>query len=208
LGAAAPKGTAANNLANSVTGALNLGPFNGDGSGLDAVIIPGVGSAAIDAVVCGSTTTIDQRGVARPQGARCDIGAVEVVVPQTLTVSVTGTGAVSASTVPAPQSGIISNCINSGGANCSASYATAQSLVLIAMVPPGQKLAWGGACLAAGTATTATVTMNSVQHCTVAFAVISPAVPAPAIERWTAFLLGGLLTLGTFWRVRRNATRA
>jgi hypothetical protein len=77
IGAATPKGTAANDLTNSVIGAVNLGAFNSGGSGLDAIIIPGAGSAAIDAVVCGSTT-IDQRGVARPQGARCDIGAVEV----------------------------------------------------------------------------------------------------------------------------------
>jgi hypothetical protein len=38
-----------------------------------------VGSAAIDAAVDTNCPTADQRGVARPQGAYCDIGAYEVV---------------------------------------------------------------------------------------------------------------------------------
>jgi len=56
----------------------NLGNF--------AVTSPGVtplfpllpGSIAIDAVVCPSTVTTDQRGVSRPQGDACDIGAFEL----------------------------------------------------------------------------------------------------------------------------------
>jgi hypothetical protein len=44
---------------------------------------PGTGSVAIDAVpvgtpvLCDGSIATDQRGVARPQGAACDIGAVE-----------------------------------------------------------------------------------------------------------------------------------
>ena len=39
--------------------------------------LPISGSPAIDNGACQSTVTIDQRGVSRPQGAGCDIGAVE-----------------------------------------------------------------------------------------------------------------------------------
>ena len=40
---------------------------------------PQVGSPLIDAAACLTDPSTDQRGVARPQGAGCDIGAVEVV---------------------------------------------------------------------------------------------------------------------------------
>jgi CSLREA domain-containing protein len=51
------------------------------------------GSPAIDVIPagvngCGTTITSDQRGVSRPQGAGCDIGAFEFVPPQTLTVEI------------------------------------------------------------------------------------------------------------------------
>ncbi len=41
----------------------------------------GAGSAAIDAAPVAGCPATDQRGVPRPQGAACDIGAFEVVVP-------------------------------------------------------------------------------------------------------------------------------
>jgi hypothetical protein len=42
-------------------------------------MLPGAGSAAIDAIALGDCVeNVDQRGIARPQGAGCDIGAVEV----------------------------------------------------------------------------------------------------------------------------------
>lgn len=53
--------------------------------GPTATRLPLAGSPALDAVptgwpgVCDGTIAIDQRGVSRPQGAGCDIGAVEVV---------------------------------------------------------------------------------------------------------------------------------
>lgn len=56
-----------------------LGPLQ-DNGGPTPTILPGPGSAAIDAIApqdCVRPT--DQRGIARPQGAGCDIGAVEVV---------------------------------------------------------------------------------------------------------------------------------
>jgi hypothetical protein len=50
------------------------------------------GSPAIDAGSCtdsdGITVTVDQRGVARPQGATCDIGAFEVPVYPTFYLTV------------------------------------------------------------------------------------------------------------------------
>lgn len=49
-----------------------------DNGGPTFTMLPGVGSAAVDAVACNPTVADDQRGVARPHGVLCDIGAVEV----------------------------------------------------------------------------------------------------------------------------------
>lgn len=58
--------------------ALLLAPF-GDNGGLVPTRAPGAGSPLINAVpVTGCGPTDDARGVARPQGPGCDIGAVEV----------------------------------------------------------------------------------------------------------------------------------
>ncbi len=46
------------------------------GGGIWNVMAPRAGSPVIDAVICDATAT-DQRGVGRPQGGQCDIGAVE-----------------------------------------------------------------------------------------------------------------------------------
>jgi predicted outer membrane repeat protein len=46
-----------------------------DNGGPTLTMLPGQGSAAIDAVSC--VTYVDQRGFARPKGPQCDIGAVE-----------------------------------------------------------------------------------------------------------------------------------
>jgi hypothetical protein len=46
------------------------------GGGIWNVMVPKAGSPVIDAVACDGTAT-DQRGVSRPQGTECDIGAVE-----------------------------------------------------------------------------------------------------------------------------------
>ena len=66
---------------NAVSGTLFLGalPATLMGGMID-VMIPQAGSAAINAAgVAPCSRTIDQRGIARPQGAACDAGAVEVV---------------------------------------------------------------------------------------------------------------------------------
>lgn len=57
-----------------------LGPLQ-DNGGPTPTMLPGPGSAAIDAIAPQDCTqAADQRGVARPFGAGCDVGAVEVVV--------------------------------------------------------------------------------------------------------------------------------
>jgi predicted outer membrane repeat protein len=54
-----------------------LGPLANNG-GVTQTMLPGAGSAAIDAGDDTECPTTDQRGVTRPQGPHCDIGAVEV----------------------------------------------------------------------------------------------------------------------------------
>ncbi|MFT3791944.1 MAG: choice-of-anchor Q domain-containing protein [Rudaea sp.] len=53
-----------------------LGPI-ADNGGAAPTLLPGSGSAAIDAGSCAAAD--DERGIVRPQGTACDIGAVEVV---------------------------------------------------------------------------------------------------------------------------------
>ncbi|WP_083918733.1 Ig-like domain-containing protein [Rudaea cellulosilytica] len=163
--------TAATSKSNAT---LNLGPLANNG-GPTQTMLPSVGSMAIDAGIDSVCTAapvngVDQRGIPRPQGAHCDSGAVEVVVPQTLSVGITGNGTVSAGATPAPQSGGISNCTNAGGANCSAIYAVGQGVTLTAIVPSGEHVTWGGACVSAGSAASATVTMSAAENCTATFA--------------------------------------
>lgn len=55
-----------------------LGPLQ-DNSGFTLTQAPGPGSPAIDAGDPTNCSGVDQRGVARPQGPRCDIGAVELI---------------------------------------------------------------------------------------------------------------------------------
>lgn len=66
---------------NSLSGTLTLGAFTNPG-GFNNVLVPPMGSPAINAAQCG-TNTVDERGKARPDPASaalatpCDIGAVE-----------------------------------------------------------------------------------------------------------------------------------
>ncbi len=74
----APDGTCGATLA----GDPLLGPL-ADHGGPTPTHLPGPGSGAIDAIapgtpaLCDATTPIDQRGVARPTGPACDVGAAE-----------------------------------------------------------------------------------------------------------------------------------
>jgi predicted outer membrane repeat protein len=70
-----PSGSTCTNL---LTGDPKLGALANNG-GFTPTFLPGTGSAAIDAGTNTGCPATDQRGIARPQGLRCDIGAVEVV---------------------------------------------------------------------------------------------------------------------------------
>ncbi|HKI86260.1 MAG TPA: choice-of-anchor Q domain-containing protein, partial [Thermoanaerobaculia bacterium] len=58
----------------------NLGPLQNNGGSTDTMAL-GAGSSAIDAGDDAACPATDQRGVTRPQGLHCDIGAYEVIVP-------------------------------------------------------------------------------------------------------------------------------
>lgn len=139
-----------------------------DNGGFTQTLLPGNGSPAIDAgedVDCPAT---DQRGVTRPQGAHCDIGAVEILATETVLIMVTGEGTVSAATEPAPLSGSIAGCDASGG-DCSATYARDDGPVaLIATPAEGWHFdAWSGDC--SGSNPTITVALDANKTCTAGF---------------------------------------
>lgn len=68
-----------------------LGPLQ-QAIGSTPTLLPGTAGVAIDAVDCGDAAT-DQRGVERPQGLRCDAGAVEQRV-RVLTLELEGDGSI------------------------------------------------------------------------------------------------------------------
>lgn len=84
------------------------------------VLLPGMDTAALDAGTCTDAPAADQRGIARPQGAGCDIGAVEVRQAQVV-VHVTGAGDVDAVASQALLGPAIVDCAESSG-TCSARY--------------------------------------------------------------------------------------
>lgn len=66
--------------AGGLEGPLGLGPLADDG-GPTPTHLPQPGSLLANAAAIASCTAFDQRGVSRPQGPACDIGAVEVAEP-------------------------------------------------------------------------------------------------------------------------------
>lgn len=113
-----------------------LGPLQ-DNGGATPTMLPGIGGAAIDAgdpAICGTAPyDADQRGVARPQGPACDIGAVEVRQTQ-LAAAVAGPGSVTAdaSAGSTPASGGIAACDEVGG-ECVAGYASEPTLATVVL---------------------------------------------------------------------------
>jgi hypothetical protein len=106
---------------NGITqGSVVLGPLQ-DNGGDSWTRVPARVGAAVDAIACPASPAADQRGVSRPQGASCDIGAVERRSAQ-LRVIVTGAGSATASSVPAPLLGSINGCSSTGGNACLATY--------------------------------------------------------------------------------------
>lgn len=96
-----------------------LGPL-ADNGGFAPTLLPGAGSAAVDAADAAFCAETDQRGVARPQGAGCDLGAVEVRSAR-LGVDVLSAGTV---TLQSPQalSGAIAGCTLVDASACAASF--------------------------------------------------------------------------------------
>jgi hypothetical protein len=151
-----------------------LGPLR-DNGGTTPTMMPKPGSPAIDigdngVCVTGPVSGVDQRGVARPQRARCDMGAVEVR-QATLNVSVAGGagGSVSATEPPA-QSGGISGCTQGASNGCSASYAAEPAVVTLQATLPSSDyvVTWGGACR--GYTNTITVALGAdPTNCTATF---------------------------------------
>lgn len=103
-------------------GAADLGAL-ADHGGPTWTMRPNAGSAAIDgATSCaeanGFTVNIDQRGVARPQGDQCDIGALEVRGPR-VTVDVTTLGgSVSLASPASLGGGGIADCSAADSSHC------------------------------------------------------------------------------------------
>ncbi|MBZ0223842.1 MAG: hypothetical protein IT467_03390 [Dokdonella sp.] len=167
-------GYVGSDLANGTDPALGA---LGDHGGPSNSRLPQAGSPLLDAFTSGCTGT-DQRGVARPQGASCDIGAVEYRLDP-LTVQITGNGTVSAGATPAPVSGSIANCAGTCTATYDGEGATPASVTLTATPGVGYQLSgWGGAC--SGSSPSTVVAMGAARTCTASFeltvATITPSV--------------------------------
>lgn len=130
---------------NLIAGDPQLGALQDNGT--TPLFVPGVASVAIDAVDCTGVPARDQRGVARPQGLRCDIGATEVRYAG-VAVSVNGGGKVNAIADPAPVGAGIVNCREGSGV-CTASYRVdplAPSLLLTLHADAGSEVQSASGC--------------------------------------------------------------
>ncbi len=162
---------------------LGLGSLADNGGPTDTFALHG-GSQAIDAgdaAVCSAApiSGLDQRGLSRPAGAGCDIGALEAV-QHTLDVTVSGPGSLTASGAAA-----ISGSIASCTANCSALYSGedgGDAVTLTEAPATGAYFsAWGADCSAAS-GSTAALTMDADHACTAAFAWNPPTVTVDSFE--------------------------
>lgn len=118
-------GTAADTLLLSALPAVLTG-------GMADVMIPQAGSVAINAAGAGPcSSATDQRGIARPQGAACDVGAVEVAPANQATLTAIATpasivfNATSAlSTTGGSGTGAVSFAVTAGNTFCSIAGST------------------------------------------------------------------------------------
>jgi len=128
------------------TGNPNLGPLQDNGGPTKTMSV--AGPSAVDQVpaIGANCPAADQRGIPRPQGTACDIGAFEVVNPTALSVTKVGTGTGSVTSSPA---GI--DC----GATCSASFVQHATVTLTAAPDTNSTFdGWsGGGCSGTGTCT-------------------------------------------------------
>ncbi|MEO7431216.1 MAG: choice-of-anchor Q domain-containing protein [Dokdonella sp.] len=138
--------------------------------GFGLTLMPQVGSLLIDAANDGCSPGVDQRGIARPQGTLCDIGAVEVRGSR-LMVDFTAPGGSVQSVSPQPLVGGISNCSIDGG-TCSARFSRESgppAIVLSYATSSGDHLADVlSNCGATADTTTSQITIDAlVADCTV-----------------------------------------
>jgi hypothetical protein len=138
-----------------------------DNGGPTQTHAPDVGSPVIDHVPTSVTACIgtDQRGVPRPQGPACDIGAFEVTVPITLTASTAGAGTNAANAqgvLTSSPSGI--TCARTAGADdqgdCVHDYPEHTVVTLTAIPDASSSAAISGDCTAAEGAVGATVSCD------------------------------------------------
>lgn len=131
-----------------------------DNGGATPTMLPAAGSAAIDTGTCTGAPTTDQRGVARPQGNTCDIGAVERRQGSlVLSVGITGTGTVSGG----------AGACAATSSNCTASYDAEGAAIVVLAATPGTGSTfsgWGGDCSGTGNCT---VTMDQARSVTALF---------------------------------------
>lgn len=156
------------------SGTLNgdplLRPLDNNGGAWPAYVLRS-GSAAIDVGVGAACTTLDQRGVSRPQGASCDAGAIERRLQAiNLTVKASIGGAVNVTPAPTTGTGIV-NCLSSTSP-CMTSYAdesNRSTLTFVATPQPGYEFtSWALDC--AGLSSTTTVILDRNKTCRAVFA--------------------------------------
>lgn len=170
--------------------------------------LPNAGSPALDAASPGYCLGTDQRGVTRPQGSACDMGATERRGQPHITVTVTGPGQVNAAASPTPINGAISACAESGG-SCEASYegetTPLESVTLTALADPGFTFeAWGGDCASAGQAASVTLPLDLTRACTARFVAQAavPIQPVPGLHGLALALLSMVLAAATHFQRR------
>jgi len=124
--------------------------------GMADVLVPEPDSPLLDSVSCEPGMTMDQRGVSRPQGTRCDVGAVERRVGlRTLVVNVSGAGVVTGVPVSPhlPGSGSLAEC--TADHPCSAEFQSESDPVNVTLTAHSDDahvfVGWDGACSTAGT---------------------------------------------------------
>ena len=122
-------------------------------------------SPVLDAWASGCADAADQRGIARPQGDACDIGAFEYRQNR-LGVTSVGGGSVSAGASPVPLQGAIANCIGTCAADYDGELAPVVNLVA---TPDAGRLfsGWSGDC--SGSSASTTVAMDQARSCTATF---------------------------------------
>jgi hypothetical protein len=143
---------------------INLGPLQDNGGPTETHALL-FGSDALDmgdSAICAAApvNNVDQRGMARPQGPGCDIGAYEAAPfeVRTLTVILSGTGQGTVTSVPV---GI--DCMP----DCSEDYEVGTVVTLTAAAENGSTFAgWQGPCSGTGSCV---VTMDQAQTVTAVF---------------------------------------